>query len=355
MKVILYGAFGRYNFGDLIFPYILTNYLKKHFENIEIIYCDLLDNDMTKYGGFNVKSIVKYVNIENSIFILVGGEVCGCRLEQGLKMINKNVSKEEQLSLKQNLSSYCYLLKPNNKNIIIANSVGGNLNDKNIKNILNSYDFVTTRNYENNGNFLFSPDCAVLTKNLFDDKIISYKNEIYNDLKITNNEKFIIIQFAKKKVKKESMIKNIKFLRKKFNLKIVLFAAGTAPSHDCLNFYKEIISEINDKSIILFPYENVWKVCCLIANSYICIGTSLHVRILSFIYQKIRFTFFVNNKHIEFIKSCDNIENSYSQTDNINIIEKSIVQNKFKNENNLKNVINKCEKNIIKWINLIKN
>ena len=50
-KIILYGAFDRYNYGDIIIAIILRNYLKNNgFKNIE--FCSIKNVDLTHLGGF---------------------------------------------------------------------------------------------------------------------------------------------------------------------------------------------------------------------------------------------------------------------------------------------------------------
>ena len=47
MKTILYGAFGRHNFGDLLFPHIVHKLIKENINESEIEFCDVVSRDMT--------------------------------------------------------------------------------------------------------------------------------------------------------------------------------------------------------------------------------------------------------------------------------------------------------------------
>ena len=73
-KTILYGAFGRHNFGDMLFPYILKSLLEINSINTDIEYCDIAEADMTSYDGHDVKSITDFFDCESELnLIQVGG------------------------------------------------------------------------------------------------------------------------------------------------------------------------------------------------------------------------------------------------------------------------------------------
>ena len=73
-KIILYGAFDRYNYGDIIIPIILSKYLKNNgFGNIE--YCSIKNADLTHFGGFKCNALDAQRIKRSSIIIVAGGEV----------------------------------------------------------------------------------------------------------------------------------------------------------------------------------------------------------------------------------------------------------------------------------------
>ena len=67
MKTILYGAFGRHNFGDMLFPYVLKSLFDKHSIKVELEYCDLISKDMTIHGGHDVKSITDFFETDFNV------------------------------------------------------------------------------------------------------------------------------------------------------------------------------------------------------------------------------------------------------------------------------------------------
>ena len=214
---------------------------------------------------------------------------------------------EVNLSILNKYFNICYI--PNkiffkNDNIItVANSIGGLSScSEEVKNMLNYYDYVSTRDSNYKGKYHTVPDCAVLTKYLFDFKIQSFNNEL-SLLEINN--KYIAMQFSYDSIN-DNLIETISNISNFLKIPIYLFIAGIAPYHDSFEEYEKIIKKINTiYGIYIFKETNIWKICCLIANSYITIGTSLHVRIIAFCYSKIRYTFSnnvnKNSKHYLFI------------------------------------------------------
>lgn len=336
MHICLYGAFGRHNFGDMLFPHIITNFLNEEKVSYDkITYCDILSSDMTYCGGHNVVSITKMFEEKLDCIMLVGGEITSCNSKLALSFFDKDVldkSSEEINIINELFSKNTYIIDKNlfkNAKYLFANSIGG-LSKINCK-LLTHYDFVSTRDSEYNGDYIVSPDCAVLTKHYFDGIIQSYKND-YNFMK----KKYIAFQIKKKFIDDIDEISKILVeLYNTYNIPIYIFAAGTCNNHDCIVTYKNIIEKCNIENIHIFNTKNIWKICCLIANSYITVGSSLHVRIISFCYNRIRFTisneknFSENSKHNQFIKKWDNIEDTYITTSRIkNCIQDIIIDKK---------------------------
>ena len=54
-RIILFGAIGRHNFGDVLFPEVFLANLKNtcDISSYELIFADILPRNMSKYGGQN--------------------------------------------------------------------------------------------------------------------------------------------------------------------------------------------------------------------------------------------------------------------------------------------------------------
>jgi hypothetical protein len=292
----------------------------------DFIFCDLFSRDLTSYGGHTVSSITSLENEENiTHMILVGGEVSNCKLNLGISMFvpDSTPDTDIQLSILNKYFDTCYILDKqflkNEKAILIANSIGGVSScSEEITKLLNQYNYVSTRDSDYKGNYDIVPDCAVLTKYLFDSKIQLYRDELSC---IDTTNKYVALQFSRHEIN-DNLIETIRNISHFLKIPIYLFVAGIAPHHDSFEEYETILQKIDTPyGLHIFKETNIWKICYIIANSYITIGTSLHVRIIAFCYSKIRFTFSThisnNSKYNLFIEKWDNIPTSYINTDEI--------------------------------------
>lgn len=365
LYIYLYGAFGRHNFGDLLFPHIILKLLQSYNINTSnVLLCDVLERDMTKYGGHHVHSVTMLFNnnVNVDCIIMVGGETYNCSITDAITMFEpeySNIVNHQITLLNNNIKNPAYLINKdffNNNIICIANSIGGlyNNNNKLANQKLIKYDYVSTRDsLYTSKSYDIVPDCAVLTKYFFNDKI----NFFTSNFDFMKN-KYIALQINIELIKTINidLLINISTY---LNLPIYLFVAGTAFGHDSITAYINLIH--NTPNIFIFNETNIWKICCLISNAYIVIGTSLHVRIISFCYSKIRFTLTTTieqvTKHSQFIYSLDNIPYTYITPDNLfNSIQKyhnDIDNIIFYNNDNLNNAINKYLEHSSQWLKII--
>ena len=331
MKTILYGAFGRHNFGDMLFPYILKSLLKSNSINTDIEYCDIVEADMTSHGGHDVKSITDFFDYESELnLIQVGGHTANdCDpmdfFSEDIKM------KYAPFFYKKNINpSYILNKKTFNKpNVFIANAVGGF--SVSGANKLKEYDFVSFRNkgsYDKSLDFgldcQFTPDCVVLLKHFYD-KTISERTSTSEDIKSLHNlhgKDYIAVQINKHLLNAHSgkIIQDIKNVIKETQLPLVFFCAGIAPGHDSMNLYKQKFQNILPNNMVyFFEGTNIWDICNVISNAKFVIGTSLHVRIVSAVFNIPRVTLYsghADNKAKEFIEQWDTISH-YKDNDSL--------------------------------------
>jgi polysaccharide pyruvyl transferase WcaK-like protein len=340
MKTILYGAFGRHNFGDLLFPHIVHKLIKKNIHESEIEFCDVVSGDMTEFGGHNVKTIANFIDYEDGVNVIhIGGEIGGCKLSGAVKMCEPltNEQKTEVSKLKKYKMSLGYVLPKSlfkKPKTFIANSVGG-LSRISAK-YYTDFDYLSFRD-ENSCKKLNSkkincnlvPDSAILTKYFFND-IISNRSSL-DAIKTIHNKigkEYIAVQIKKRYL--TQIISFEKVLGKiisKTNLPILFFCAGVAPGHDSLDLYKEKFKNLPNDKVHFFNSLNIWDVCNVISNAKLVIGTSLHVRILSQQFFRPRVALDVKDKHRSFIAKWDNINNLDINLKTIASYVNEIIQN----------------------------
>mmetsp|Transcript_52866 Transcript_52866/g.128205 ORF Transcript_52866/g.128205 Transcript_52866/m.128205 type:complete len:231 (+) Transcript_52866:220-912(+) len=85
------------------------------------------------------------------------------------------------------------------------------------------------------------------------------------------------------------------------NITIVFFAAGTVPSHDSFDIYRQVQAKMKRPSVV-YETEKTWDVVALISKARAVFSTSLHVRIMSHIFFRPRVTWCLNEKHKKFME-----------------------------------------------------
>ncbi|MGY8642073.1 MAG: polysaccharide pyruvyl transferase family protein [Verrucomicrobiales bacterium] len=77
------------------------------------------------------------------------------------------------------------------------------------------------------------------------------------------------------------LIKSIAEKCARMNLGVVFFAAGTATGHDDVVELAKRANSFPENGAMFFPFRNIWDISSLISESQMCIGTSLHGRIVA--------------------------------------------------------------------------
>lgn len=362
MKTILFGAFGRHNFGDMLFPHIFEKLIHKNSLDLDIEFCDVLSRDMSKSGGHQVKAISDFFDYTKSInVIMVGGEVGNCSLKNSIEMFAPTSENQEQLFKLYNQNiKLAYLLEKRNfkhPNIFICNTIGGQ--SENAYHIIKNFEYVSIRDkysfdkYTEYSDaqkncFYYIPDSVILLRDFFENKIqdrikishslIEMKNKIGN--------RYVAVQFKPSQVGNciEELRKQLSRIISDLNLPIVFFCAGTAVGHDSLSFYKEMFLDcLPTAKTYFFNCENIWDICFLISKAECVLSTSLHVRIVASCYARPRITLNLMEldekeapqyrKTCSFINEWDSIKNSDKKMINlIDNVNESIVQNDIKSQ-----------------------
>lgn len=330
-KIVLLGPHDRYNFGDLIFTAVVAKLLvsRAGFSPDDLLFGGLITVNMTKYGGYNILSMkqIQALSQQDAVhgpydIIYLGGEAVGCSFDCAVNMLPEAQMKSEARRDKIHECPYLtpkhLLLPPTSKkdgtfqirNYAVINSMGGTASNA-CKESIDTADYVAYRDKDP----LF-PDSAVMIKELYHDKISKAAEEVMQDLfpsGLNTRQKIIAVQHRSMGEKKDQLEFALALdevsIRTGGNSIIVFFAAGTVPGHDSFNDYKQIAQLMNEPSIV-YEVENMWKVVGLISQAEAVLSTSLHVRIMAFIYARPRLTWcgHSNPKHPRFIALWDTDE-----------------------------------------------
>lgn len=316
-RVILLGPHDRYNFGDLLFEKVVSKLLldRAGYLEEELLYGGVLSVDMSRHQGrSDIQSMKKLMELSHKEgpfdIVYLGGEASKCDFACAVRMLP---TKEQKKRAKSQKASDCGYWFPKKKlvaasytgpeNYAIINSAGGGVARKGTE----CYAAYQSANYKSfRDRAPLFPDSAVMVKHLFGD-FISDINNFPQVRKITaklNGGKYIAVQHKLKGLNEVSLARELDEIAEKTNGTIVFFAAGTVPGHDSFTSYHKVSKHMTMPSVV-FEEETVWSVVALIAHANAVLSTSLHVRIIGFIFQKPRVTWCKNTKHTKFIELWD--------------------------------------------------
>lgn len=323
-RVIVAGAFGRHNFGDMLFAWVLHCLLKAENNNARISFCDILSRDMSCYGGHDVLSITHFFGSEERVHLVAaGGQTGQCFVNGAIGMFDPLPEHlpEIQAIRRSNLRlGYIYgkaLFR--DPGVFVANSIGG-LSRESLQ-LLEEYDYVSFRDEKSHlsalkaglSSAVLSPDCAILVKKLFDSQIQDrsfYPSVRAVRQKLTNGD-YIAVQIKDDIINSatiQSLRKELAASVTKLDMPIVFFRAGAAPGHDSMAKYVTwLLDHLSARSSFIFRSLNIWDICNLISNAKGVVASSLHVRIIAMQYGVPRLTLATEEKHLEFVKCWDPI------------------------------------------------
>ena len=149
-KILLFGAMGRHNFGDMLMPWVLETALQRYhgFCPGDFLHADVAAGDMREHGGHDVLSVGSMFNksYQGKLdVIFCGGEIIGCSLGCALSMHPRGP--------RCNIASFgnrlAYLLPKSmfaDPGLFIANTIGGHRFPGSTIGDLKALDFCSFRN-----------------------------------------------------------------------------------------------------------------------------------------------------------------------------------------------------------------
>lgn len=311
MLTILFGAFDRHNFGDLLFPHIAAALLNDG----KLIFAGLAERDMRCHGGHPVRALARLaaeLDGQPVNLIHAGGELLTCDAWQAAVMLlpphqakqviaRLEARREERTEWARAMLGIAAQapytasreLFPG-ANRVIYNAVGGvDLNDQStelraevlVK--LRAADDVSVRDRRTLAQLEAAgiparlvPDPAVMVAELFDAQIRHHAQQgeaagIINAFP----QGYIAVQFSADFGDDETldeMAAQLDQAAAASGHALVLFRAGAAPWHDDLECYQRIVQRMRAASTRIFSSLNLWDICALIAHSRAYCGSSLH-------------------------------------------------------------------------------
>jgi hypothetical protein len=322
-RILIIGAFDRYNYGDLLFPLIIEKQLDSYGIEFQYEYFGLVKSDLSKEGGKPTLGLQDFyaqlADPENKASVIVaGGEALGVTWNSLYAALNKAFQKVHRHHVK--LSKFVDLNRIAKKLLkgkttlpfvfdkadfpgldkVVLNSLGGSglatalfnrfpfLRPK-----LQRVDYLAVRDGLTRENLrrnkveahLF-PDSAVLMSDFYPAGLLEslITSEVKQYVK-ENKGKYVFFQINRKTTvgKEELLAGELEKIYQNDHTPICLCPIGKALNHDDDEALQALQAVLKCPSTY-FDAENIWDIMYLIANAKAYIGTSLHGAITSMSY-----------------------------------------------------------------------
>ncbi|KVN39645.1 chromosome condensation regulator RCC1 [Burkholderia pyrrocinia] len=322
---VLFGAFDRHNFGDLLFPHVAARML----DGGDLRFAGLATRDLRRYGGHRVDTFgrIAAASREHALNVVhVGGELLTCNAWEAAVMLSRPGETGDDVARADTwqrngpawaharfgaaslapyvLSRHAYPDVPMRR--VAFNAVGGvaldaadaALRDE-VLAALAAADDVSVRDAHTHAQLRAAgirarlvPDPAVMTRALFGARIRRHAGErAMREVRQAFPGGYAAVQFSADfgdDATLDAIAHALSRAAASHRLGIVLFRAGAAPWHDDLACYARLAGRMRGASVRLFSSLNLWDICALIAGSRVVCGSSLHGRIVAMAFARPR-------------------------------------------------------------------
>lgn len=310
-NILVFAAYDRFNYGDLLFPYIVEYHLKDINTINSIKYYSVKQSDLSKFGGKKTQGLTDFYKecnniLHENIVIIAGGETVGVTWDSYYTSLYKRGATLRKLFAKIRLSAlfniYAKIIlhgegnfvfsidKKNFKNIskIIFNANGASsVDDMPVKslltNILNKVDYLAVRDKKSYFNlkslginsYVF-PDSAIMISELYTPNCLEKKVKS-SIVDFINKKEYIIFQINSINARKyhSHIAGSLEKIKSNHNIEICLCPIGLAHGHNDIEGLKIINNALNFK-VSFFKEVSIWDIMMLISRSKAYVGTSLH-------------------------------------------------------------------------------
>jgi hypothetical protein len=315
-SIILFGAFDRHNFGDLLLPHVTIALLPGH----RFICAGLASRDLRPQGGHEVRALAQLAaewGGRPATLIHVGGEILTCSAWQAAVMLlppelvadtvayleSRPQERLEWVRQRLGISALApYTLSrtlfPGIERVVY-NGVGGvelyrsepALQAEVLAN-LRAADDVAVRDRLTLARLVSAgigasliPDPVVMVAELFGARIgrRSHEGEVER-IRRAFAQGYVAVQFSAEFGDDETLTEVARQLDQVVvtaGIGVALFRAGAAPWHDDLECLQRVATRMRTPSVKVFESLDIWDICALIAGSRAYCGSSLHGRIVA--------------------------------------------------------------------------
>lgn len=323
-KILIIGAFDRYNYGDLLFPLIIEKQLDTYHRGFQYEFFGLVESDLSREGGkptLDLKAFYEACNQpDHKVHVMVaGGEALGVTWNSLLAALNKpfqrihkhhvRITKVLNLNriakkIVKGKTTLPFVFDKSDFNSVktfIFNSLGGSGITSALferfgfmRGKLQNADYLAVRDNitlenlrQNEIKAHLFPDSAILMSEFYPLETLgkSITPEVHRYV-LKNRGNYVFFQINQKTTagRKGAIASELDRIYRDTRTEICLCPIGKAFNHDDHLALYAVKTKMESPSTY-FDAENIWDIMYLIANSKAYIGTSLHGAITSMSYN----------------------------------------------------------------------
>ncbi len=308
---VLFGAFDRHNFGDLLFPHVLAALLPGQVFG----FAGLAERDLRPFGGHRVGALGRGPRPRQLIH--AGGELLTCSAWQAAVMLLEPAEAGEivarydadpagaaewaarQLGTARTMPYVAGRDVLASGGRLIFNAVGGvewaclsAAQRDEVKTALRQADWLSVRDHVTQAALQaegiaapLCPDPAVMVAQCCDDLIRSRQQQgAVKAMREAFPHGYLACQFSTDFADDASLnalAQGFARIGRETGLGLALFRAGAAPWHDDPALYATLRRRLPPGAVRQFPSLHLWDICALVAASRGVVTSSLHGRIVA--------------------------------------------------------------------------
>jgi len=314
--LVLFGAFDRHNFGDLLFPHLMTALLPgRSFE-----FAGLAERDLQAFGGHRVRSLARWGDARPTHLIHVGGELLTCSAYQAAVMLLDSADAATTIARYDHdplaAASWAAQQLGASRTVpyvlgrdalaaagrLIFNAVGGvewaflsAAQKDEVKTALGQADWVSVRDHLTRDalrtegmDVPLCPDPAVMVAECCGGVIRKHQQQgAVQEIRDAFPQGYLACQFSVDfgdVASLDALAQGLTRVAAGTGLGLALFRAGEAPWHDDPGLYESVQHRLPPGTVRLFQSLHLWDICALIAASKGVLSSSLHGRIVALAY-----------------------------------------------------------------------
>jgi hypothetical protein len=313
---VLFGAFDRHNFGDLLFPHLMTALLPGQ----ACEFAGLVECDLRAFGGHRVSALAARQDPRPAHLIHVGGELLTCTAWQAAVMLLEPAAAAaavarydddpvaaanwaaRQLGTARSLPYVAGRIAAALSGRLIFNAVGGvewallsEAQRAEAGAVLRQADWLSVRDHvtldalrREGIEAALCPDPAVMVADCFGEVIRRHQQQgAVKAIRDACPQGYLACQFSADfgdDATLDALAQGLFRASAEAGLGLVLFRAGSAPWHDDPALYEKLQRRLPPGTVRIFPSLHLWDICALIAASRGVVSSSLHGRIVALAY-----------------------------------------------------------------------